>query len=220
LLPLGALMIVPAGTSINASGPGGDRRLAVCTMTDGILPAGFDRADPRHLAMCCDVRDGHVRATMQRMAAETSAPGFGADVLIDGLATALQVDLARYFAAADLREVAEHGTLAPWQLRRLEEFVHASDGVRIRIADLAAVVEVSPGHLARTFKRTTGRTVHQFVEEVRLARARAMLGEAELPLKQIAAQLGFGTASSFSLAFRRAMGTTPGRYRAERVTIN
>ena len=220
MFPLGGLMIVPAGTSISATGPGGDRRLAVCTMTRGILPVDFDPRDHRHLAMCCDIRDGHVRGAMQRMAAETIRPGFAADMLIDGLAAQLQVDVARYFAWAGRQEPMGVGTLAPWQLRRLEEYVHASEGGGLRIAELAAVAEISSAHLVRTFKKTTGRTVHQFVEDVRLTRARMLLSETQLPLKQVAAQLGFGTPSSFSLAFRRATGTTPGRFRSESVVLN
>jgi AraC family transcriptional regulator len=219
LCPLGGLMIVPAGTSISAMGPGGERRLAVCTMAGGLLPRDFDRHDRRHLAMCGDIRDAHIRGTMQRMAAEATRPGFAADVLIDGLAQALQVDLARYFAMAGRREPGSRGTLAPWQLRRLEDHVQAADGGRIRIVDLAAVAEVSPSHLARTFKKSTGRTVHQFIEEVRLVRARTLLGDTSLPLKQIAAQLGFANPSSFTLAFRRATGTTPGRFRSEMAGI-
>ncbi|MFD2499302.1 helix-turn-helix transcriptional regulator [Rhizorhabdus histidinilytica] len=83
------------------------------------------------------------------------------------------------------------------------------------MADLAAAAEVSPSHFARSFRASTGRTVHRFVEEARLARAQAMLRETNLPLKQVAAALGFSGPSSFTLAFRRATGTTPARYRAE-----
>ena len=68
------------------------------------------------------------------------------------------------------------------------------------------------------FRATTGRTVHRFVEEMRLSRAQAMLRETDMPLKQIAATLGFSGASSFTLAFRKATGTTPGRFRSEVTT--
>jgi len=214
LLPLGGMMIVPAGTSISAVGPGGERQFAVCTRADGLLPPDFDASDPRQLALCSDIREANVWRTMERLAAEAKAPGFAADLLVDGLSTALAVDLARYFrGAAAGRAVNRSGVLAPWQLRRVQDHVASAEGKRLRIADLAAAAEVSPGHLTRTFKKTTGRTVHQFVAEARLARARLLLRETQLPLKQIAAQLGFGTPSSFSLAFRRATGTTPAQYR-------
>ncbi|SFR91479.1 helix-turn-helix transcriptional regulator [Sphingomonas jatrophae] len=220
LFPLGGLMIVPARVSIEASGPGGDRRLASCTMVPGILPAEFDRGDLAHLAMCGDIRDPHVRAAMQRMAQEAVRPGFGHDVLIDSLAMGIKIDLARYLMRTGPREAAHVGMLAQWQLRRLEDHVQSVEGGGLRIADLAALLEMSPGHLVRTFRKTTGRTVHQFVEEARLARARVLLSETDLPLKRIAAQLGFATPSSFSLAFRRATGVTPGRFRGEESAIN
>lgn len=219
MLPIGGMIIIPAGTSISAIGPGGDRRLAVCTMPQGFLPPAFDRADPRNLAMCSDVRDPHIWACMQRLTAEATSPGFAADLLVDGLTNALQIDIRRYFEAVARRECARSGVLAPWQLKRIEEYVHGADGRRIRIADLAAVAEISPGHLIRTFKKTTGMTVHEFVEQARLERARILLGESSLPLKQIAARLGFGSPSSFSLAFRRATGITPGRFRREGLSI-
>lgn len=215
MVPLGGLMIIPSETSISAVGPGGDRRLAVCTMAGGILPKEFDRHNQHHLAMCADIRDVNVRVAMQRMAAEVEHPGFGSDILIDGLSAVMQVDLTRYFSLEAKREPTHRGKLAPWQLRRLEDYVQAADGVTLRIADLAALVDVSPGHLGRAFKQSTGRTVHRFVEEARLARAHVLLGETHLPLKQVAAQLGFNTPGSFSQAFRRATGSTPGQFRSE-----
>jgi AraC family transcriptional regulator len=220
LMPIGGLILVPAGASISATGPGGDRRLAVCTMTQGILPDEFDPNDQRCLAMCSDIQDPQVRGGMRRLAAEAASPGLASDVLVDGISNALRVDLARYLAIVARRQRLTGGTLAPWQLRRVEEYVHASEGQRLRIADLAAAAEVSPGHLVRTFKKSTGRTVHEFVEDVRLARAHTLLAETTVPLKQVASRLGFGTPSSFSLAFRRATGTTPGRYREEHALVS
>lgn len=220
MFPLGGMMIVPAGVEIDATGPGGDRRLASCTMLTGLLPDGFDRCDQADLAACGDIREPNVRTAMQRMAAEAIQPGFAADILIDALSTSVKVDLARYFARTKPDQPVHVGMLAPWQLRRLEEYVHGAHAGGMRIVDLAQVVEISPSHLARTFKKTTGRTVHQFVEEARIARAGALLTDTNLPLKQIAAQLGFGTPSSFSQAFRRATGVAPGQFRDERRTIN
>lgn len=215
VLPLGRMMIVPASASISATGPGGERRLSVCSTADGLLPQDFDPTDNRQLALCGDVRDVRVRATMERLAAEAIAPGFAADVLVDALATSLSIDLARYFRRSGGGGTAGQGRLAAWQLRRVEDLVAGSVGKRLTIAELAAAAEVSPSHFARSFRASTGRTVHRFVEEARLTRAQAMLRETDLPLKQVAATLGFSGPSSFTLAFRRATGTTPARYRGE-----
>lgn len=220
MVPIGNLILIPASASISATGPGGDRRLAVCTMADGILPQNFDCGDKRHLAMCGDIRDSNIWGAMQRLATEATNPGFAADVLVDALTASLKIDIMRYFHAVELRLRQHKGKLAPWQIKRVEDFVYAARGQRVRIADLADVAEVSAGHLVRTFKQTTGNTVHKFVEEVRLERAKSLLLAGELPLKQIAAKLGFCSPSSFSLAFRRLTGITPGQYRKELRTIN
>lgn len=215
VVPLGRMMVIPASAVISATGPGGDRQLSVCSSVAGLLPPDFDPTDTRQIALCGDVRDVRVRATMERLAAEAIAPGFAADLLVDALATTLAVDLARYFRRSRGSVAAGQGRLAAWQLRRVEDLVGGSTGKRLTIAELASAAEVSPSHFARSFRASTGRTVHRFVEEARLSRAQAMLRETDLPLKQVAAALGFSGPSSFTLAFRRATGTTPARYRAE-----
>ena len=52
-----------------------------------------------------------------------------------------------------------------------------------------------------------------------LERAYALLAQSTIPVKQIAARLGFATPSSFTLAFRRATGTTPACYRRDHAVI-
>lgn len=212
MLPIGNLVLIPAGSSISASGDGGTKRIISCTMAEGLLPATFDRHEQRYLARCGDIRDERLASCMRRLGQEALQPGFGSDILVDALTAALRIDLARYFETAAPAQL-QAGGLSSWQLRRIEDYAHATEGARIRVADLAAVAEVSSGHLMRAFRQSTGKTVHQFVEEMRLSRARTLLGQSNQPLKQIASRLGFATPSSFSLAFRRATAMTPAQYR-------
>lgn len=212
MLPIGNLVFVPAGSSICASGDGGTKRIISCTMAEGLLPSAFDRNEQRYLARCGDIRDERLAFTMRRLGQEALQPGFGSDILVDALTAALRIDLVRYFDATAPAQ-PKTGGLSSWQLRRVEDYVRATEGVRIRVTDLAAAAEVSRGHFMRAFRQSTGKTVHQFVEETRLSRARTLLGQSDLPLKQIADRLGFATPSSFSLAFRRATAMTPAQYR-------
>lgn len=212
---LGPMMLVPAGATIDAIGEFGEQRLAVCTMPRGILPPDFDPRDHARLEMCSNIQDSDVRSDMRRLAREAIAPGFATELLAEGLARALRVDLARYLGRTrDIRS-ARNSALAPWQLRRIEDYARGLEGAPVRVNELAAEVGISPGHLMRAFRQSTGQTVHAFVEEVRVARARTLLAYSETSIKQIAAQLGFGTPSSFTLAFRRATGKSPARFRRE-----
>ena len=85
----------------------------------------------------------------------------------------------------------------------------------LSIGLLAELCCISSGHLMRAFKQTTGETVHSYVERVRLTKAQRLLCETNLPLKAIAAELGFSTPSSFSFAFRRATGEPPKVFRQQ-----
>ncbi|AZI35488.1 hypothetical protein NT2_09_00220 [Caenibius tardaugens NBRC 16725] len=218
-VPLGQMMIVPAHTAIQATGDFGEQRLATCTMRR-LLPDDFDIDDITRQRACGDLREPNILAGMQRLISEALQPGFASDVLIDGLTRTLQADLARHFSgsASTLHSKMEavHSALAPWQLRKIESFTSEAQGSPVRVAALANEVGLSPGHLMRAFRQSTGQTVHEFVEQVRVARARALLLDTDKPIKQIADLLGFSSPSSFTLAFRRATGESPARLRRKR----
>src|SRR5262245_22725795 len=105
------------------------------------------------------------------------------------------------------------GGLPPYQLRQVAEFIHAHIDQSINLTQLAAVASLSPFHFHREFKRSTGLTPGKYVFEVRMERAERLLSESELPLAQVALQVGFADQSHFTVAFRRATSITPRAYR-------
>jgi transcriptional regulator GlxA family with amidase domain len=54
---------------------------------------------------------------------------------------------------------------------------------------------------------------HQYLLELRIVRARSLLAETELPVKEIAAQTGFGDELYFSRLFRQKLNLTPSQWR-------
>jgi len=213
----GDMIFVPAGTSIFGAGPGGQKQLISYIVEPGPSPVFQQFAsawDERDLGRCGDIRCEQLNQTLRRMGNEALAPGFASDILMDALSTSLRVDLVRYLRGEGMpRAQPSRGGLSPRQLRMIEEHVREWSGAPLHAADLAQLIGVSRGHFMRAFKQSTGLTVHRYVEEVRLDRAREMLAESDLHLKQIAGILGFATPSSFSLAFRKATAMTPGQYR-------
>jgi LacI family transcriptional regulator len=88
---------------------------------------------------------------------------------------------------------------------------HACDGVSI--AELAKMVGLSRSTIERRFKATMGRTIHAEIDRVRIERARTLLAETDLPLKQVAAQAGFKYIQYMTTRFRRSLDQTPREYR-------
>jgi AraC family transcriptional regulator len=63
------------------------------------------------------------------------------------------------------------------------------------------------------FARAVGTSPHRYVSRMRLEKAMAEIVAAKLTLAQIALNARFSSQASFTRAFRRATGVTPGEYR-------
>ena len=108
---------------------------------------------------------------------------------------------------------AGQGGLSGWQQKRVVEFMDAHLAEEVRLATMAALVDLSPYHFARAFKQSFGTPPHRYHLGRRIDRAKDMLAEPERPVTAIARALGFAETSSFSAAFRRIVGTSPREWR-------
>jgi AraC family transcriptional activator FtrA len=79
---------------------------------------------------------------------------------------------------------------------------------------LAAAAAVSPRALHRRFRDATGLSPGAWLLAERLRRARDLLEASALPIDDVAAACGFGTAATMRHHFRRGMGTSPALYRS------
>jgi AraC-like DNA-binding protein len=84
---------------------------------------------------------------------------------------------------------------------------HLSDP--ITIDDLAHIANLSPFHFSRVFLKKTGFTPAKYVRSIRIGRARELLLEGELSIKQIAQAVGVPQAHHFSAVFKQATGQSP-----------
>jgi len=109
------------------------------------------------------------------------------------------------------------GTLPLSRLRRVTDYIQDHLDQDLTLAQLGAVVCMSPFHFARLFQRSTGVSPHQFVVRARIDRALALLAAREPSIAEIARVVGFRTPSHFSTVFHRMTGTTPRAYRAGQI---
>lgn len=127
-------------------------------------------------------------------------------------------------ASADITSAAgargDTGSLPSCRLRRVTEYVQQNLDKDLTLAELAAVVYMSPFHFARLFKCSTGVPPHRFVVRQRLTRARTCLAMEGQSIAQISRMVGYRTPSHFTTVFRRTLGVTPGAYRAAALQAN
>ena len=95
-------------------------------------------------------------------------------------------------------------------------FMEANLSAPIRVTDVLRAVQVSRKTLEVRFAKSLGRTPHEELQRRRLEKVKLLLQQTSWPLKQIARAAGFTYVEHLHLMFRRAVGTTPAKFRAQR----
>lgn len=132
----------------------------------------------------------------------------------ESIATALCVELLRLGDAGN-RQVMRGG-LAPWQMRRITEYMEAHLGDTIQLSEFAQLAGMSRSHFSQAFRTTTGMPPHRWHLNARVRRAQELLLDTALPLADIALQTGFADQSHFTKSFQRQVGVSPGAWRRTR----
>ena len=100
------------------------------------------------------------------------------------------------------------------------EFIEQHYQEPISLADVAAAIGLTPGHLTTIVRRKTGRTVQRWITERRMADARRLLRETDLTVEAVAGTVGYRQTSHFIKHFRRHHALTPANWRRQARPIN
>lgn len=179
-------------------------------------------ADPSlrrlHLAGSAAFRVENLLDEMQREFEITRAPASdsGSHSLLRHLFCALLILLSRADTALStpVAVKAARPNTAQTVVARAIAYLEAHCTEAVRVSEVAAHVALSEGRLAHLFKAQTGRSVIEYLHELRLEKACAALRESDSPIGDIAAEAGYNDARFFHRVFRRHAGCSPGEYRA------
>ena len=98
-------------------------------------------------------------------------------------------------------------------VERVKELLVEEPGGRHTLETIALHVGCSQYHLARVFRRATGRTLHHYLVQLRLRQALPRVLEPGSDLATVAFESGFSSHSHFTATFRRIFGVTPSKLR-------
>jgi len=96
---------------------------------------------------------------------------------------------------------------------RIAAYLRARFDRPLKLDSIAATMFASPFHLHRVYKRVTGKTVGESLQELRLEEAKKRLAGTDAAIAEIAVGVGIGSAAYFATWFKRRTGATPAAYR-------
>lgn len=102
--------------------------------------------------------------------------------------------------------------------RRIGEvlsFIHKNLAAPLNNQLLADVCHLHPNHFIRFFSQKTGQSPANYVMQCRMEQARQLLIQSDLPVSQIAEQVGLPDQSHFARLFRNFYAMTPSRCRKQ-----
>ncbi len=214
---LGDIFLVPPSEVLRFRGDRGQQSSLICQLRPALLTRLVGREllwDDRQLAATLDITNARVRALLFRLTGEVRYPGFASDHMLELFGQELAIEIARY--CLEVHERPATGGLASWRLRLIDERLSddsSSDGGGApTLSDLAAICNISTRQLTRGFRISRGCSLGDYIEQRRMEAAKRLLGTGE-SVKGVAFAMGFASPSSFTFAFRRAVGVSPSQFR-------
>lgn len=148
-----------------------------------------------------------------------SGDAMKASLAVDELLLRIErIRFSPYNILPDQRPVDDSGGadhhISPIVVRICE---YISDNFRedIDSVDIAVAADIHPKYAMTVFKKSTGMTLNDYINLMRLSYAQAMLMKDEASVLAIAMESGFGSLSAFNKSFRKIAGMSPSDFRRD-----
>jgi AraC-like DNA-binding protein len=161
-------------------------------------------------------RSSALTHSMQLLEQEISLRELGSESIVYGLLDVIFVLLMREIVARQSQAQPgwSHSIQDPQVLRAVQA-MHADCAHQWTLEELAARAGLSRTSLAERFRKSMGNTPLNYLRTVRMQKAMSVLSESERSLEQIAQEVGYQDAFSFSKVFKRTVGVAPREFRRQ-----
>ena len=127
---------------------------------------------------------------------------------LDTLIAPLQAMLA--LAYEKQADATEYGDAL---IQNMIHYINQNHTSKLTMKSLSEHFHMSVSALSHRFRKSTGTSISDYVNSLRLKEAEWLLGSCEMSLSEISETLGFGSPNYFSTVFRKHYGVSPKEYR-------
>ena len=96
---------------------------------------------------------------------------------------------------------------------KVKDFINTHINDELRLEQLANLVSMTPTAFSRFFKLRTGKTLSEYIVDIRLGHAARLLLDTSDSVSEICWDCGFNTLSNFNRLFRKRKGCSPTEFR-------
>lgn len=98
-------------------------------------------------------------------------------------------------------------------VQRAKEYINGNYKKDLSLDELSKELDISPYYFSKLFKEETGSNFVEYLTGLRMGRAKEMLKDESLSMKEICAEIGYSDPNYFSRIFKKNVGLTPTEYR-------
>ena len=117
---------------------------------------------------------------------------------------------AMFEMAAYVRDKTVHTS---GYVEQCKDYIRKHYREKMYLQDIADYIGISPSYLSRLFRKETGKTIQDFINEERVYRSSNLLMYSDLPLSEIAEYVHFPSQSYFGSIFKKLKGMSPKAFR-------
>lgn len=147
---------------------------------------------------------------------ELETSGFGKEIVLQASFCEFIIKLARLALAASEKTNDDINAY----VNKAMAFMSEKYSEEISIDMAAEHVNLNTSYFYKIFKQVTQRTPAEYLNSIRMSKAKTLLERSDIPINDICFYTGFNSRQYFSYAFRKYTGMTPGQYRKNILTDN
>ena len=211
----GDVFIVPANVPHRAYWKHLSEGITLALEPESMVKAAIDSVNSDRIELIPQFATSDLRLFQiaQWLLIELQQQQIGGSLYVESLTTMLMVHLLRNYSVVKPKIPDYRGGLAPHKLQIALAFIQENLHCDIKLAEIAALVAMSPYHFARMFKQSTGFTPHQYLVRQRLTKAQELLRSSKIAIADIGYMVGYRNPSHFTSVFRKHFKVTPKAYR-------
>lgn len=139
---------------------------------------------------------------------ECEGNGFMQHEAIYSLVTKLFIDMSRLYCKTDsiLNDCCD-------KVVSIIDYINAHYGEKFSLEDISLSCNISISHLTRLFKNSTGYSIVEYTNNLRIKKAAELIKNTPLSISEIAQKVGFSSFSYFGKMFLECFGVSPLKYR-------